>query len=150
MDYSSLLYDIDKYKLVISNSNSCRMVSNVTTSVDSTTVVLSWRENGGATNWQIEYGENGFELGEGISQFSNDTTIAITNLDINTDYDFYIRPQCGGIWFGPVKAKTSEPNWLNAVHSQPLGYTIDDNNTVIISSAEGFAWLAKQINQSYR
>lgn len=49
----------------------------------------------------------------------------------------------------PVTALAEEPTstWAEAVQSQPQGYEVDiDTKTVNISTAEGLAWFAKEIN----
>ncbi len=138
------------FKLVIQQNGDCRMVSNVTTSVDSTTVILSWEENGGATSWQVEYGITGHVLGDGTIVNANDTTIAISGLVGMVEYDFYIRPQCGGMWYGPIKIRARSKYWIDVVQTQPGGFVIGELDTtghypITISSAEGLAWWAKQV-----
>ncbi len=60
-----------------------------------TSAVLSWTENGTASNWQVEWGPTGFVQGTG-------TMVAATNpfllngLTANTTYDYYVRSTCGG------------------------------------------------------
>ena len=135
------------FKLVISNSDECRMVSNVRASVDSTSVVLSWTENGTASNWHIEYGLDNFVLGEGYTINTNDTIVNVTGLIKNEDYDFYIQPECG-TWFGPVKVQPRASYWSDIVHSIPEGYVADTSGNITISTAEGLAWWAKQVNNS--
>ncbi len=56
-----------------------------------TSVSLSWRENGGAGNWIVEYGLKGFTLGTGDIADANVTQIVISGLTPGTDYDFYVR-----------------------------------------------------------
>lgn len=50
----------------------------------------------------------------------------------------------------PSTALASEPQdngtWAEAVTEQPAGYTEDGDGNVAISTAEGLAWLAKQVN----
>lgn len=84
------------FRLLISQDDDCRMVSNISSSVDATMVHLSWDENGNATRWDIEYGTKGFELGCGTLLTANETTITIEGLKKYEEYDFYVRPQCGG------------------------------------------------------
>ncbi len=136
------------FKLVIGSSNECRMVSNVIASTDSTSVVLMWTENGTASNWQIEYGLENFVLGEGDTINTNDTIVNVTGLIKNEDYDFYIRPECGA-WFGPVKVQPRASYWSDIVHSIPEGYITDSSGNITISTAEGLAWWAKQVNNSF-
>lgn len=143
INYSGKLF-YDGFHVCISQDNGCRMVSNVKATVDATTINLSWHENGDATQWQIEYGTKGFELGNGTLITANDTVLSINNLEKFTEYEFYIRPICGGRWFG-ISVKTIAPHWTDVVVSQPNGYVFDGvANRVEVSTPEGLAWWAKQ------
>ena len=135
------------FKIRISQDNGCRMVSNIVSSVDTTTVHLMWTENGTATQWQIEYGLEGFSHGEGTLIIVNTNTLDITFPQRLTKYDIYIRPVCAddeyGNWF-KITIRTEAPYWQDFVVSQPSSYIIDnDNNCVLISCAEDFVWYTK-------
>nr|MCR4736580.1 fibronectin type III domain-containing protein [Bacteroidales bacterium] len=54
-------------------------------------VSLSWRENGSANSWIIEYGPKGFTPGMGTMTDANATHTVISSLTAGTDYDFYVR-----------------------------------------------------------
>ena len=41
----------------------------------------------------------------------------------------------------------ADTTWADVVTEQPEGYEIDDNGDIIISSAEGLAWFAQQVNE---
>lgn len=77
-----------------------------------TTVDLIWNESGSATQWQVEYGTEGFQLGTGTLVNDQDGTpaLGITGLAPDTKYEFYIRSDCGGtdqsFWSGPVSLAT--------------------------------------------
>lgn len=138
------------FRLLISQDDDCRMVSNISSSVDATMVHLSWDENGNATRWDIEYGTKGFELGSGTLLTANETTITIEGLKKYEEYDFYVRPQCGGSWYGPITLQALPRYWIDMVDSQPEGYSVgelDDRGRypITISSAEALAWWAKQV-----
>lgn len=75
---------------------------------------LSWNPGLGETEWHIIYGESGFDVdSEGILL---DTDIispfTITNMEMNTAYDAYVRAKCNeGLfseWTGPVSFTTLE------------------------------------------
>ncbi|MGO2102137.1 MAG: GEVED domain-containing protein [Psychroflexus halocasei] len=86
------------------------IIDNVTdTSAD-----VVWTENGSATEWEILYGEAGFDpLTEGTSVMDADGTLGetITGLDAVTDYDVYVRAICDvndeSEWEGPVGFTTT-------------------------------------------
>ena len=52
--------------------------------------------------WNIEYGEHGFTLGEGNTTSSYTTQVTLTGLNANTEYDAYVRADCGGEVSDPV------------------------------------------------
>ncbi len=135
------------FKLHVSQESEYRMVSNIVSSIENTTVHLEWTENGSATQWQIEYGVKGFKIGEGT--VINTTTNSATIGDLNkfTEYDFYIRPVYGDSQYGPWNKATLQveaPYWQDVVTSQPDGYFYNaEMNRVEVSSPEGLAWWAK-------
>ncbi len=149
LNYTGNLF-FSGFKVFISRDEGCRMVSNVTFLVEATTVHLSWNENGNATQWNIEYGLKGFELGSGTPLIANDTTITIEGLTLYGEYDFYIRPQCGVSWYGPITVMVLPPYWIDVVTTQPAGYSVDAEGNVTISSVEGLAWWAKLADNQYR
>ena len=85
------------------------VVSNVT----SNSANLGWTENGTATVWDIEWGTAGFTP-TGTPTILGTTTNphALTGLDPNTAYSFYVRTNCGGTngestWSGPFNFTTA-------------------------------------------
>ena len=55
-----------------------------------------WHDTNNAQLFNIEYGPRGFSLGNGTKKSSSKTQIDISNLIPNTEYDFYVRANCGG------------------------------------------------------
>lgn len=82
------------------------VASNVTTS----SVDLTWTENGTATDWDISYGTGTFNPNSGtiVSVTTNPATV--TGLLPSTEYKFYVRSNCSASdssnWFGPVSVTT--------------------------------------------
>ena len=134
------------YHFYFSSAGDCRMVSNVTHVADATSIHLSWVENGTATQWEVEYGPQNHTLGTGVIETVDSTHCDITGLMPFNEYDAYIKPVCGGSWFGPISFMTDPPLWIDAVTEQPTGYSVV-GNTVYISSVEGLAWWAKLANE---
>jgi hypothetical protein len=70
---------------------------------------LAW--TGTSSSYEIEYGTTGFALGNGsqISSSTNSTTL--TGLSASTNYDVYVRGNCGSNgtsnWTGPVSFSTA-------------------------------------------
>lgn len=58
-------------------------------------------------NFDVQYGASQFTIGSGTSiVVTNDTVAAITGLSSITEYDFYVRENCGAtqsIWKGPYR-----------------------------------------------
>ncbi|HPD59797.1 MAG TPA: T9SS type A sorting domain-containing protein [Paludibacteraceae bacterium] len=61
-----------------------------------------------ANSFELEYGPKGFERGSGtiMSNYYNGFSIGNANLQSNTEYDFYIRGKCGGV-YGDWSGKSS-------------------------------------------
>ena len=147
INYSGNLY-YSGFRFVISKNEGCRRVSNIVTFVDTTTVHITWQENGNATQWEIEYGESGFIIGEGIRQKVLTNQYDIVGLKKFTEYDIYVRPVCSleeyGDW-SKVSILSLAPYWTDVVTEQPDGYVVSEDYTrVYISTPEAFAWWAKQ------
>ena len=134
------------FRFAISKDEGCRRVSNIVTSVDTTTVHLMWQENGNATQWEIEYEEKGFALGSGTRIVTESTRYDIIGLKKFTEYDIYIRSVCSANDYGEwnkVSILSEAPYWTDVVIEQPDGYVEDDKGILTISSAEGLAWFAR-------
>ena len=145
LNYNGHLYNAG-FKLTISQDSECRMVSNIASAVENTTVHLTWVENGGATQWQVEYGEKGFALGSGTMYETTSNTVTFENLKKFTEYDFYIRSVKGGQYshWNKTTLMMEAPYWHEVVTAEPEGYHYDTNtNTAEISTAEGLTWWAK-------
>ncbi|HEX8562183.1 MAG TPA: DUF6252 family protein [Flavobacterium sp.] len=69
-------------------------------------VNLTWTDNGGASEWEVEYGPAGFSPGSGTSITSETTTLTIPDLPAAADYEFYVRALCSesqaSDWAGPI------------------------------------------------
>lgn len=78
--------------------------------IDFETVILEWVETGPATDWIIEYGQSGFNLGEGSSIGVSENPYQLEDLTANTNYDVYVKSVCSieeeSIWTGPLSFTT--------------------------------------------
>ncbi|MFW6302652.1 MAG: fibronectin type III domain-containing protein [Bacteroidales bacterium] len=101
---------------------SCAMPSGLSaTDITDSQAELSWTDNAGASQWDIEYGASGFTQGDGTTVSGiTDNPYTLSGLSANTDYDFYVRADCGGgdysNWVGPYSFTTDcgviIPPWL--------------------------------------
>lgn len=64
------------------------------TSKTDTSVTLQWTSNNSETEWQIEYGLEGFTIGTGTVVNANSNPYTITGLNPNTSYTFYVKAIC--------------------------------------------------------
>ncbi|WP_299441201.1 reprolysin-like metallopeptidase [uncultured Aquimarina sp.] len=103
-------------------------------------VELDWTDVN-STEWEIEYGFSGFELGNGNVITVTSVPYQIPGLDSSTDYDFYLRSTClvGGIStsLGPVSVATTQ-DFCAGDHFYDSGgvdgnYTNNENITTVIS-----------------
>src|SRR5690606_24296243 len=65
--------------------------------ITASTAMVSWTENGGATQWEVLYGPAGFNIEtEGTSVIVDDVAeVVLEELDDNTEYHVYVRAICG-------------------------------------------------------
>ncbi len=84
-----------------------------TSAIGQTTAQLNWI-TGGASNWNIEYGLQGFTLGSGTFVYNVPNPYILTGLNPITNYDFYVQDSCGigdvSLWRGPVSFFTLCPS----------------------------------------
>jgi len=99
-------YWLDDFEVELSPS--CVEPTALTaTNITSTSASLSWTAGGDETEWQVLYGEAGFDVEtEGTTVTVNDDAETIlTDLDHSTMYDVYVRAMCSeddvSAWVGP-------------------------------------------------
>ena len=81
--------------IVVDVIPSCPTPKNLTGTVSATSVNLTWNTNGStASQWEIEYGPRGFQLGSGFTTTSSTNAATINYLDVQTEYDVYVRGIC--------------------------------------------------------
>ncbi len=94
-----------------------------TSNINSSSATLNWTENGSATSWEIEYGINGFSIGNGtVVTGISATQYTITGLLSQTNYDWYVRSS----YSSSVKSEYAGPvNFATACGSITAPYTQD-------------------------
>ena len=111
--------------------------SNITTS----SANISWTSD--ATNFNVEYGAEGFTQGSGTTDTSAIASYSLSGLSSNTSYDIYVQTNCGssGVseWAGPYTFVTE----CDAVTAFP--YTEDFDTdwscwTVVNADSDSYTW----------
>lgn len=79
--------------------------------ITSSSADLSWTSGGsGESSWEVEYGIDGFTQGAGTTITPATNPVSTTGLMSNTDYDYYVRANCGAgdysEWAGPFSFTT--------------------------------------------
>ena len=123
----------DEFHLRVSDASSCRMVSNLMAQENESGVLVSWTENGNATQWQVKMGE---------TQYSSDSThIFLTGLTPGASYNVQVRAVCGEGDYSSWNYLTVNKRdfWKDVVRSEPEGYSWT-GDTIRIFSSQGLAW----------
>ncbi|WP_237276157.1 fibronectin type III domain-containing protein [Tenacibaculum ovolyticum] len=89
-----------------SGSTTCHKPHNLEVQNPTTnSTTCTWGDNNNSQLFNIEYGIRGFTLGNGTRVSAGSRYKEITGLNNSTEYDFYVRANCGGDlyseWQGP-------------------------------------------------
>ena len=123
----------------------CQPVTNVhADNVTANSAVVSWTAPQGATNFEIEYGMNGFNQGNGIIVAATGTSHTLTGLSATTVYDVYVRTVCGegvtSAWSSVVDFTTADGEGIDDVNSAAISlYPNPASSTVTLTGIEGAA-----------
>ena len=85
------------------------------TFVTANSAELGWLQNGGVTNWDIEFGVSGFtQTGIPTHNDISENPFLITSLNPETEYQYYVRADCNmdntsdvSAWIGPIVFTTA-------------------------------------------
>lgn len=84
---------------------------------------LAWTST--ATQWQVQYGPQGFTIGTGTKVIANANPYTLTGLAAATTYSYYVRAICAAgdtsLWNGPVNFTTE----CDSVHTYPYLESFD-------------------------
>ena len=118
---------------------SCPKPQNVhVTSVSNNSIELGWTEVGSASSWEIEYGPVGFTLGNGTTETATTNPYTITGLTASTQYDFYIKSDCGGGDYSNYSSVFTTATECDAIDQLP--YTEDFDTYGTGESAYPLCW----------
>jgi uncharacterized protein DUF6252 len=96
---------IDPYVLNPNITECATPTSFSSTAIADTNITLTWTSGGDF--WEVEYGPAGFAHGQGSLVPSGTMALIIQGLNVATEYDFYVRTNCGSLtseWIGPISA----------------------------------------------
>ncbi|WP_237274855.1 fibronectin type III domain-containing protein [Tenacibaculum ovolyticum] len=117
----------------ITCETTCPKPSDITINdITQNTANISWTTIEPESNCIIEYGEKGFLLGTGTIANSNTNSYSITNLNTSTEYDVYIKTDCGNKFSkisAPITFKTNCPTPTNTFISNITHSNADLNWT---------------------
>ena len=139
---------IHDYTLIVlgENSEDCEAPTAVeVTNISQTSAVITWTAGGDEIEWEIAYGETGFDTeteGEVVS-VNNTPELTLENLEEGADYDVYVRAICGtddnSIWTGPQNFTTESSSYCIpttvAANSAPVRAQPDRNTNFTITGA---------------
>ncbi len=118
---------------------SALMASNATIS----SIDLGWTENGGATQWLVEYGAPGFAPGTGTDSLTNNNPLSLNGLASGSNFDFYVTAICAvgdsSVTVGPSSFSIS-PDYCSGNHFYDNGgatgnYANNSNDTTVICAS---------------
>lgn len=102
-----------------------------------TTADIYWT-TGGATDWNVEYGIQGFVQGNGTMINATNDTVSLAGLTANTCYDFYVRDSCGvgnvSTWTGPYNFCTQALPCTNTAGMDSTSAVCASNTSVDLST----------------
>lgn len=114
---------------------------------------LSWIENSGATEWQFEWGTQGFTHGNGTLDTTTHNPYILNGLSPNTHYDFYARSICSAgdssSWEGPLTFTTdcnAFPIPFSGNFDLVVAPVVSDCWKVTNNNGDAYAW---QTSASY-
>src|SRR5690606_12056847 len=95
-------------EIIVPEAPDCMPPSGLTaTALSLTSMELSWTSDG--DSFEVEWGEAGFEQGDGTIEAVTDTSLEVTTVT-DTPYEFYVRQDCGddgySMWAGPFSFVT--------------------------------------------
>ena len=107
--------------------DTCTAIFNLSVSdIDTNNATLSWTYEGTPDHFEVEYGVQGFTLGNGTTGNAGNSTFELSELQSDTYYDVYVRSACDEELFGTWAMISFKTDTL-------VPPTIPDDTTGIVS-----------------
>jgi len=95
---------------IIIEPQACSIPTNFDVSInDGTSITATWLSDNTISSFEIEFGPSGFNPNSGTRLPYNTNSAEINNLEVETEYDIYLRSKCGiefSEWTGPLSFTT--------------------------------------------
>lgn len=135
VDYSAFSLSIDDIKITETSAACVSPNSLTANNITESSAKLSWTENGAATQWQIEWGEEDFNQGTGTLVVTSDNPYTLNGLDEDEDYEFYVRSICSvgdtSAWSSAFEFETEETSGISEILNESVRVFPNPSNGVI-------------------
>jgi hypothetical protein len=96
LNFYTLLVLLFAVPPITAQSDDCPIPENITISeITTTSALVEWTSEPGLISWVLEYGEPGFDPGEGTTKTSYLKNYRLTRLEPGTTNYLYIKGNCG-------------------------------------------------------
>jgi hypothetical protein len=92
-----------------------------------TTVDLAWRERGNASQWIVEYGPRGFQLGTGTQVVANTNPFTLTGIAPSYQGEYYVKSICGAGDTGEYSRRACAFNTTQIPATLPYSYDFENS-----------------------
>ena len=114
-DWTMTTFHTDTLVPPVVIEDTCSAVFNLhVINVDTTHVTIGWSFEGDPTQFEAEYGAQGFTLGSGTHTGSSESFLHLSNLQPDTYYDIYVRCVCSSTLMGDWAMLTFHTDTLPA------------------------------------
>ncbi len=143
--YSVIVYSDHEYIANFQAFSTCPApVGLYGVGMDETSAMLFWTPAGSEEEWDLIWGETGFDTltGGNLVEGLTDTELLLEGLDPGTMYDFYVRAVCDGSFYSNWSLPYTFVTWYVSIAEKSLDISIYPNPTI------GKLFLISNINET--
>jgi len=100
------------------------------TNIGTNSASLSWISGGSESQWIVEWGIAGFNLGSGVTENVVSLPLTLNTLANGTQYNYYVKADCGGgkksTWAGPFTFTTNSVSCNISISNFPWNESFED------------------------